>query len=148
MKLRIKSHSVRFRVNAEDMDVLNAHGELIQETRIPQADGKVIVFRHGLRHDPAAARSDLLATDSNMILVLNGSDFAELKDSVKEGVYIRREYLSDSGRPIRFVAYVEKDKKKKKHKKDKHKREDEHESEYRKHNDTPSTDELGEDSEL
>jgi len=147
MKLRIKSHSVRFRVNAEDMDTLVAHGELIQETRIPQADGRVVVFCHGLRYDPEAPRSDLLATDSNMILVLNGSDFAELKDFEKEGIYIRREYLSDSDRTIRFVAYVEKDKKKKKDK-HKHKHKAGQDADDGKPKDSPLTDELEKDSKL
>ena len=140
MKLRIKSHSIRFRINAEDMEALIAHGEVIQETRIPQADGIVVTFRHGVRHDPAVEKSHLLATDGNMILVLDGSDFAELNDFVKEGVYVRREYMSDKGQPIRFVAYVEKDKIKKKHK-DKG-RDD---ADYSRHNAAHTTDEIEKD---
>jgi len=60
--------------------------------------------------------SQLVSDGAGMRLELSTADLQHLNNPAEEGVYLRRNWTSDSGREIRFVAYVEIDKKKDKHK--------------------------------
>lgn len=120
MKLRIKSHSIRFRLKGDDMERLEREGEVLERTRIPAGD-EIITFTHGLRRDDHLAESYMDAQPFSLVLVLSGADFAALRSFEKEGVYVRRHWKNADGQLVQFVAYAELDKDKKKHKHDKHK---------------------------
>lgn len=113
MNLRIKSHTVRFRITLDEMDEFAKNGLLVDETLIPGGDS-TNSFRFEIQHSPENEASEFTIQPYGMRLVLNGPDFAELADATKDGVYIRREHCNEDGKTHRFVVYVEKDKGKKK----------------------------------
>jgi hypothetical protein len=121
MKVRIKSHSVRFRLKGDDLERFLADGALCEETHIPTSNGESVIFRTAVRRGQLDDESRLVAEPYGLTLLLSPPDCAGLAAPENTGVYIRREWINEAGHAIRFVAYIEKDKKKRKHKDDEYK---------------------------
>lgn len=129
MKIRIKSHSVRFRFSPEDLERFIAEGETSEETCIPVPGGAPVVFRCTVRKAEVYEEESLLvARPFGFDLRLSRADAEALLSEEHDGVYVRREWQNAQGRPIRFLAYVEKDKKAKKHKKKHHEKDKTHDN--------------------
>lgn len=120
MKLQIKSHSIRFRITAAELQELSSTGRIEGETRIPQDTGLTATLTYGVQvsHDDPPS-SQLKLSSSAMKLMLCDTDLKSLLNPDNEGVYIRKEYIGEAGKPLRFLAYVEKDMKPEKIKKHK-----------------------------
>ncbi len=119
MKLQIKSHSIRFRITAEELQELSLNGRLVCETRVPQPGGDTATLHYGVQYSSAASSSELEISPLSMNLVLSEPDFNHLTDPANQSVYIRREYSGDNEKMIRFLTYIEKDMKTEKIKKHK-----------------------------
>jgi hypothetical protein len=126
MKLRLKSHSVRFRITTEELEQLAERGTITCGTTISNSSGNAVIFRYEIRRTEEAGPSELHVMPDGFSLWLNLGDYAELVSAGSEGVYLRRPWSDEQGRSQRCVIYVEKDKpkdrKKHNHKKLKHKK--------------------------
>lgn len=128
MKIRIKSHSVRFRFSPEDLERFRQEGLVTEETTIPVPEAEPAVFRSTVRQAPAGEDSWLIPANFGFDLRLSPADSQTLLSEDNEGVYVRREWTNAEGRSIRFLAYVEKDKKARKHKKEHREKEETHDN--------------------
>lgn len=116
MKLRLKSHSVRFRLTTEEMDKLSQEGCVSCTTILPTSAGEKRKFRYEVARTSGDV-SDLIVGTEGFSLVLGVPDWTTLADDENEGVYLRREWQDDQARTQRTIIYVEKDRKGYKHKK-------------------------------
>lgn len=115
MKLRLKSHSVRFRLTAEDMDNLRSAGRAECTTVLPLAGGDQLRYTFAVEARGECG-SEMQASGNGFTLVLGQEDWQTLNKDENEGVYLRREWQDDAGHDQRTVFYVEKDQKADKHK--------------------------------
>ncbi len=132
MKLRLKSHSVRFRLTTEEMEQLTNAGCVSCTTILPTAAGEQRKFRYEVAKTTGDT-SDLIVGAEGFSLILGVNDWLALADDSNEGVYLRREWHDEHGRTQRTVIYVEKDRKEHKHKEHKHKKHDKHKKQQSQH---------------
>lgn len=117
MKLRIKSHSIRFRISSEELAQLGDAGIVEDKSIIPAgAPGSPVVqLTYSVRCAAPGDTSWIEVVPFGFHLYLSLADCTELVQGEGKGVYVRREWENDQGHVIRFVAYVEKDKKDRRH---------------------------------
>lgn len=111
MKVRIKSHSVRFRVDSEDLEMLAKSGVVREVSHIPDHSGELTQFTFEVRRGAADEQPGLHAGPYNFTLILSPADCSQLVSGEQDEIYMRREWTNDAGRSIRFLSSIEKDKK-------------------------------------
>lgn len=117
MKIRIKSHSIRFRVDEDDLQRIQEDGFLTLRTHIPTPGGEPIVFSSRVARAQEGEESRLTAEPFGFTFILSSEDCKALA-SDEDGIYVRREWTNGDDHQVRFVAYIEKDKKARLHQRD------------------------------
>src|SRR5690606_27189900 len=90
LKIRIKSHSIRFRLDPDDLQQFLNDGYLTVNTHIPTPGGEPMVFSSRVTRGRDDEESRLTAEPFGFTLKLSPADCDRLA-STDEGIYIRRE---------------------------------------------------------
>ncbi|MEQ8818928.1 MAG: hypothetical protein RLY93_01690 [Sumerlaeia bacterium] len=109
MKIRIQDSSVRLRLTLKEVEAFAGEGLVARETQVVAQEGLQGLFRYRLEYAPELAESEVAVEGFCIAVRLCGLDRAELLKPDREGVYIRREWISPEGKTHRFMAFVEKD---------------------------------------
>lgn len=98
-----------------DLESLLKTGWVRNLTHIPGAMGEPALLTMEIRRGDMDDISELQVKPFGLTLLLSSADCTLLASNGAEGVYLRREWTNGSGQQIRFVTYIEKDKKTRKH---------------------------------
>lgn len=104
MKLRIQDNSIRYRITLQELEELEQNGRIERTCETPW--GKR--FHYAITATPE--RESRVEIGSRAVIFHLGSpDFQQLRLPTSEGIYVRREWMSDEGTVRRMIAFVEKD---------------------------------------